>query len=111
MSKKSEHDPKLIHAVKEVLVLQTKSIPPRTFVIAAGENRTGLTNPRLVPSERASIPEVLDLDFQVDHGAIEVITGASAVLEIELNGGKNEVTVHAATNSITQAATPGGKAR
>jgi len=106
MSKKSERNPNLIHTVTEVLVVQTKSLPPRTFVIAAGENRTGARNPRLVSCEGVGVPETLYLDFEVDHGMTTEVVNLTAALEIELNGGKNQVTVHAKENSISQELPP-----
>jgi hypothetical protein len=101
MSKKHDHNPHLIHDVTEVLVVQSKTLPPRTFVIATGENRTHATNPRLRRSAEPHAPELLLLDFEVDHGAATVLTGAQVVLEIELNGGQREVMVQARANSIT----------
>jgi hypothetical protein len=101
MSKKHDHNPHLIHDVTEVLVVQSKTLPPRTFVIATGENRSHAANPRLRRSAEPHVPELLLLDFEVDHGAAAVLTGAQVVLEIEPNGGQREVMVQAKTNSIT----------
>lgn len=110
MNTKHDHNPKLIYRVNEVLVLQTRSLPPRTFVVASGEAGTNATSARLVPSSRIGTPETLALDFEADDGAITVLTPVSAVREIELNGGKSHVTVHARINGITEDLPHGGKA-
>lgn len=102
MNKKNDHNPKLIFTVKDVTVTQTKSIPPRTLVTASGEAGTNATNPRLVRCALVSIPETLQLDLEADDGLLQVITPVTATFEIEGPHGYNEVTVHAATNSITR---------
>jgi hypothetical protein len=102
MNKKNDHTPKLILNVNEVLIARTMSDPPRTFVIASGEARTNATSPRLVRCEQPSIPETLGLDFEADDGHSHVITPVTAMFELKGTHGHNAVTVHAASNSITQ---------
>lgn len=111
MSKQNDHNPKLILNVKDVEVAQTKSIPPRTFVIASGEARTNATGCRLMRCALPSIPETLQLDFEADDGPLPVITKVTAVYEIEGPHAFHQVTVHAATNSISRPVPPSGDAK
>lgn len=111
MSKQNDHNPKMILNVQDVEVAQTKSIPPRTFVIASGEARTNATSSRLMRSSLPSIPEMLQLDFEADDGPLQVITKVTAVYEIEGPHAFHQVTVHAATNSISRDVPAGGNAK
>ena len=111
MTNQNDHNPKLIFNVKDVEVAQTRSIPPRTFVIASGEARTNATSPRLVRCAQPSIPGMLQLDFEADDGPLQVITKVTAVYEIKEPHAFHQVTVHAATNSISREIPPGGKAK
>lgn len=111
MSKKNDHNPKLILNVNAVEVAQTRSIPPRTFVIASGEARTHAASPRLVRCPLPSIPETLQLDLEADDGPLQVITKVTAVYEIEGPHAFRQVTVHAATSSISRPVPPGGDSK
>ncbi|TMQ07652.1 MAG: hypothetical protein E6J90_42715 [Deltaproteobacteria bacterium] len=111
MSKKNDHNPKLILNVTDVEVAQTRSIPPRSFVIASGEARTNATSPRLVRCALPSIPETLQLDLEADDGPLPVITKVTAAYEIEGPHAFRQVTVHAETNSMSREVPPGEKAK
>jgi hypothetical protein len=102
MSKKNEHNPKLIFAVKDVRVEGHK-------VFAFGEAGTNATSPRLVRSVLRPDPETLLLDFEADDGLLQVITPVEATFEIEHPERFTRVTVHARSGSITRELTHGGE--